>query len=130
MQRADPAHRQAQRGCRRERKRLTESAERVDGSGLRNPLMILYVLIYQNRVSIRIDNHKASRASRAFVCFCNHVYATIFELALQLSNVREFSELLSIATPARVEGENVLIEHALKQPNSVVAILMISQFCD
>src|SRR6266540_4268453 len=83
----------------------------------------LYVLIYQNRVSIWISNHEASRASRAFVCFCNHVYATIFELALQLSNIREFSEWLSIATPAWVEGENVLIEHALKQPNSVVAIL-------
>src|SRR6185503_2758551 len=75
----------------------------------------LYVLIYQNRVPIWINNHKASRANRAFVCFCNHVDATIFELALQLSNVREFSEWLSVATPARVEGENVLIEHALKQ---------------
>jgi len=56
------------------------------------------VLIYQNRVSIWIDNHKAGRANRAFVCFCNHVYATRFELALQLANVREFSEWLSIAT--------------------------------
>jgi hypothetical protein len=52
-----------------------------------------------------------------------HLYATRFELALQLSNVREFFELLSIATPARVKRENVLIKHALKQPNSVVAIL-------
>ena len=75
------------------------------------------------RVPVWINHHKASRASRAFVCFYDHVYATIFELTLQLSNVREFSEWLSIATPARVEGENVLIEHALKQPNSVVAIL-------
>jgi hypothetical protein len=40
----------------------------------------LYVLIYQNRVSIWINNHKASWASRAFVCFRNHVYATRFEL--------------------------------------------------
>ena len=66
----------------------------------------LYVLVYQNRVSIRINNHKASRASRAFVCFHNHVYAALFEPALQLSNAREFFELLSVATPARVEGEN------------------------
>jgi hypothetical protein len=51
----------------------------------------LYVLIYQNRVSIWIDNHKAGWASGAFVCFCNHVNATIFELALQLSNVNELS---------------------------------------
>jgi hypothetical protein len=29
----------------------------------------LDVLIYQNRVSIRINNHKARRASRVFVCF-------------------------------------------------------------
>ncbi len=29
----------------------------------------LYVLIDQNRISIRINNHKASRASRGFVCF-------------------------------------------------------------
>ena len=83
----------------------------------------LDVLVYQNRVSIWIRNHKASRASSAFVCFGNHIYATIFELALQLSNVREFFEWLGIAPPARVEGENVLIEHALKQPNIMVAIL-------
>ncbi len=29
----------------------------------------LYVLIQQNGVSIWINNHKAGRASRAFVCF-------------------------------------------------------------
>jgi len=29
----------------------------------------LYVLIYQNRVSIWISKHETSRASRAFVCF-------------------------------------------------------------
>jgi hypothetical protein len=30
---------------------------------------LLNVLIYQNRVSIWINDHKASRASRVFVCF-------------------------------------------------------------
>lgn len=45
------------------------------------------MLIYQNRVSIWIDHHEASRAGGAFVCFSNHAHATIFELTLQLSNV-------------------------------------------
>jgi hypothetical protein len=81
------------------------------------------VLIYQNRVSIRIDNHKAGRACGAFVRFCNHVDATRFELALQFSKVRELLELLSIAIPAGVKREDVLLEHALKQTNIVVAIL-------
>jgi hypothetical protein len=43
-----------------------------DQRGLLQKLQLphcLYVLIYQNRVSIWINNHKASRASRAFVCF-------------------------------------------------------------
>ena len=30
---------------------------------------VLYVLVYQNRVAIRINNHKASRAGRVLVCF-------------------------------------------------------------
>jgi hypothetical protein len=73
------------------------------------------VLIDENRVSIWINNHKASRASR--LSPASEIMFT------PLSNVRKFSELLSIAAPARVEGENVLIEHTLKQPNSVVAVL-------
>jgi hypothetical protein len=86
-------------------------------------LAALHVLINQNRVSIWISDHEAGRASRAFICFYDHAYAVSFELALQLSNVSEFSELLSVATPARIEGENVLVEHALEQPNGVVAVL-------
>jgi hypothetical protein len=45
------------------------------------------VLIYQDRVAIWINNHKAGRPRRAFVCFCNHIHATVFELALQLAHV-------------------------------------------
>ena len=38
----------------------TEKTEQITG---------LHVLVYQNRVSIRVGNHKASRAGSAFVCF-------------------------------------------------------------
>lgn len=81
------------------------------------------VLIYQNRVPVRVYHHQAGRAGRAFVRLCNHLYAARFELALQLSNVREIFYLLGIASPTRVEGQNILLEHALKKPYRVVAIL-------
>jgi hypothetical protein len=38
--------------------------------------------------------------------------------------------VLGIARPARVKGENALIEHALKQTNIEVAILHNQQFRD
>jgi len=63
------------------------------------------VLIDQNRVSVRIGNHKARRAVRVHVGLGNHAYASLFELALQHTNVREFSKWLCIAAPARVEGD-------------------------
>jgi len=49
-------------------------------SATENFLHCLFVLIYQNRVSIWITIIKLA-GSRAFFCFWNHVYSTIFELA-------------------------------------------------
>ncbi|WP_437757601.1 hypothetical protein [Sorangium sp. So ce1389] len=44
-------------------------------------------------------------------------------LALQVADIGERGELLGVLVPAGVEGEDVLLEHPLKQPDHVVAVL-------
>ena len=45
------------------------------------------------------------------------------ELPLELTDVGERGPLLGILVPAGVEGEDVLLEHPLKQPDHVVTVL-------
>ena len=45
------------------------------------------------------------------------------ELALEVTNVRELAEWLGIVVPTGVERHRVLLEHALKEPDGVVAVL-------
>ena len=80
------------------------------------------MLIDQNRVTVRINHHKTGRTVRTFIRFRNQLNAKTFELALQFPNVREIPERLRIAVPSRIEGEDVLFEHALKQPDGGFSI--------
>jgi hypothetical protein len=46
-----------------------------------------------------------------------------FKQALRLAHVGERSELLGVTVPARVESQYVLVEHALKEADGVIAVL-------
>jgi hypothetical protein len=49
-------------------------------------------------------------------------------LALRIADVGEGGELLSVAVPAGIEGENVFLKHPLKKPDRMIAFSKISQF--
>src|SRR5215208_543967 len=81
------------------------------------------MLVDENRVSIRIDHDEAGRTCGALVRFAHELHAVRPELALQLAHVGEAREWLGVAVPARVEGQNVLLEHALEEADDVIAAL-------
>jgi hypothetical protein len=82
-----------------------------------------HVLIDEDRVSIRVNSNEAGRPRCALVCLLLQLHSLCLQLALQLADIGERGELLGVAVPAGVEGENVLVKHALKQPDHVIAVL-------
>src|SRR3990172_1444700 len=83
----------------------------------------LHVLIDQNRVAVRVEKHKASRAAGTFVRLGHKLNAAGFELALQLPHIGGCFKRLRIFIPTRIEGQDVGFEHALEQADDGVAIL-------
>ena len=49
---------------------------------------------------------------------CHQLHALRLELALELAHVGERRQLLGVAVPAGVEGQDVLVEHALEQSDT------------
>ena len=82
-----------------------------------------HVLIDEDRVSIRVHGDEAGRPRGALVRLLLQLHPLRLQLALQLADVGERGELLGVAVPAGVEGEDVLLEHPLKQPDRVIAVL-------
>ena len=62
------------------------------------------MLIHQDRVAVRIDDHKAGGAGGGFFGFGGKGDALRLELALQFPHIGKTRLLLRIAVPARVEG--------------------------
>src|SRR5580692_8217344 len=81
------------------------------------------MLIDEDRVAIRVDSDEAGRPCRALVRLIYQLHPLCLQLALQFADVGERGELLSVAVPAGVEGENVLLKHPLTTPNDVLAVL-------
>src|SRR6266542_1718326 len=85
------------------------------------------MLIDEDRVSIRVHSDEAGRPRCAFVRLLLQLYPLCLQLALQIADVGERGELLSVAVPAG-EGENVLLKYPLKQPDRVIAVLQDQPF--
>src|SRR5437773_2481289 len=83
----------------------------------------LHVLIDQNRVPIWINGDETGRPRCALVCLLVQLNPLALYLALQRADVGEHAELPSVAVPAGIKSEDVLLEHALKQPYRVIAVL-------
>src|SRR5215510_13655234 len=84
---------------------------------------ILHVLIEEDWISIRVNGEEAGRPRCALVRLLLQLHSLGLQLALQLTDVCESGQLLGVAVPARVEGEDVLLKHSLKQPDYVIAVL-------
>jgi hypothetical protein len=65
-----------------------------------------HMWIHQDRVSVRIHRDKAGRSRCALVRLLQELHPLCLQLALKLADVGERGELLSIAVPAGIEGEN------------------------
>src|SRR5262245_40664169 len=81
------------------------------------------VLVHQDRVPVRVRHHEVGGPGRALVRLGHELDALRLEPALQLAHVRECGQLLRLLVPAGIEREHVLLEHALEQPDDVVAVL-------
>jgi hypothetical protein len=80
------------------------------------------MLVEQNRIAVGIFDHETRRTGRFFVRFRLECYPFCFELPLEITNIRERIELLSVIVPSRIEGKNVLFEHSLEQTDHVIAV--------
>ncbi len=81
------------------------------------------MLIDEDRVSIRVHSDEAGWPRCALVRLLLQLHPLRLKLALQLANVGESGELPSVAVPAGIEGENVLLKLPLKKPDRVIAVL-------
>ena len=81
------------------------------------------MLIDENWISVRIHCDETSEASGTLICLADKLHALGFQVALQIADVCERIELASVAVPAWIEGQRVLLEHSLEKTDRVVAIL-------
>src|SRR5574341_1229024 len=81
------------------------------------------MLINEDLISIRIYSHEAGWPGGVFVRLLLQFHPFRLQLALQLADIGERGEILSVAVPAGVKGEDVLLKHPLKQPDHVIAVL-------
>src|SRR4051812_14336139 len=80
------------------------------------------VLIDQDLVSVRVKYDEARRTFRGLVCLFRDRHTHRLQLALELAHVGECTQLPGVAIPTRIEGQNVLFEHTLKESDDGVAI--------
>ena len=80
------------------------------------------MLIYQDWIAVRINDHEARWTSRCLICFRLERYALGFQLALEIANISEDIKFLRVAVPAGIKGEDVLFEHPLKQAEDMVPV--------
>lgn len=72
------------------------------------------MLVDQDRVAVRVQEHEGSRAGGGLVGFVHEFQALGFELALQLARVGERFQRLGVLVPAGVEGQDIFCEYALE----------------
>src|SRR5687768_13040003 len=80
------------------------------------------VLIHEDRVAVGVDDGEAGRAGRLLIGLGRELNTCRPETPLQLAHVRESGHRPGILVPAVVERQDVPVEHALKQPDDVLAI--------
>ena len=76
------------------------------------------MLIDEDRVAVRIDEDKAGRPLSFLLGRLREFEPLLAKLSLQLPDVLELGQGFLILVPARVEGQDVLVEHSLEQPDN------------
>ena len=81
--------------------------------------MQLNMLTDEDRVPVRLFHDEARRALSALVGIDLQIHALLLELPLKLTHVRESVELPGMLIPARIEGQDVLVDIPWKSPTVV-----------
>lgn len=82
----------------------------------------LHVLVNQNGIAVRINDHQASRTSGGWVSFREEVNVVLLQVLLNFPHVRKRVQRLSIFIPARIKSEEVALKHALEQPDERITV--------
>ena len=75
----------------------------------------LDVLVEEDLVAVRVLEEEAVRAGGGLVGLADEGDALALDLTLDAADVGESVELLGVGVPARIEREDVLVEHALEE---------------
>src|SRR5206468_4539096 len=81
------------------------------------------MLIDEDRVAVRVHDDETGWPRGRLVRHLLQLHPLSLEPALQLADIRKSRQPLGIGVPAWVEGEDVLLEHALKKPDGVIPVL-------
>src|SRR5688572_16841429 len=81
------------------------------------------MLVDENRVPIGVERHEMRGPRRAFVRLRHESHPLRFQTALQLAHVCKRLDRLPVFVPSRVEGQQVLLEHALKEADDRLTVL-------
>ena len=73
------------------------------------------MLVHQDRISVGIGDHERCWAGGALISLARESHSLRLEATLQLADIGEFVDRLRVRVPARVEGQDVLLEHALEE---------------
>lgn len=73
------------------------------------------MLIDENRVSVRINQHQTGRTGGGFICLGRERKPLGFKAFLNLPNIGELVERLALGGPAWVKGECVAVKRPLEQ---------------
>lgn len=77
-----------------------------------------------------IDNDETSSTSCDLIRFIHELDALRTELALELARIGTRSQWPSIGIPAGIEGQDVLVEHALKEAAEAKFLRKFSRRCE
>lgn len=78
------------------------------------------MLIYQDRVTIRIDHDKASAASLGVKVLLDWLNAVSGDLSVHDPHIIKWINRSCALIPARIEREHRFFEHSFKQTNNMV----------
>lgn len=76
-----------------------------------------HVLIDEYRVPVGVDCDETGRSGRILIRLAGQFHALLFEAPLEFAHIDVVVERLSIAIPAGIECEHILLEHSLEEPD-------------
>ncbi len=89
----------------------------------RSALRARHVLIEQQRVAVEVNHLEMRRPVGGLVCLDRQREAARFQGALQFPDVLEVFQGLLVLRSPWVEGQDILVEHPLEQPDPGVPVL-------